>query len=83
MRYNPLPDSHSMFDFQFFKPIIQFVLIVGLLIFEVLAVFRLAIRITQIENPGLRTLLLFSLVPLCLVLVYVDFVFVYIVGGGH
>ena len=72
-----------MFDFQFFKPIIQFVLIVGLLILEVYCVFRLATRFVLIENSGLRILLLFSMVPLCLILLYVDFVFVYMVGGGH
>ena len=72
-----------MFDIQFFKPIFQFVVIVGLLTAEVYGVFRLLVRILLIENAGLRTLLLILLVPLCLILLYVDLVVIYIVGGGH
>jgi hypothetical protein len=73
----------AMFDFQFFKPILQFVFVVALLIAEGYGLFRLAVAILMMNSSVLRTLLLILLLPLCFLLIYIDFIVFYFLGGGH
>lgn len=73
----------SMFDLQFFKPLFTFVIAIFFLGLEGYGLIRLVIRLAEIENFPVRIGCLLALIPLVPILIYANFVFFYMLGGGH